>query len=953
MKQDVKLFINNELVDYSDELSMPFIYQLEDTNNPSAVKNSWTKSITIIGTKQNNKIFGSIYNLDREQLYSNEYITGVYFNPSFRTPFSIYRNGDLIESGYMQLNNITLKDKLINYNITLYGGLGDFFYKLKYNDNNEQLKLSDLYFGVNGSTNENEFNVVLNKDLIKRCWDNIDSTDKNFEYFINFAPAENGIYENFDNDKVLINFKDSEIFESAVTKDNKTYVSYRGYALGELNKEYDEWEMCSLRSSQQRPVLRVKGLFDAICNPINNGGYNVELDSDFFNDNNPYYNNAYIALPLLESTIDFDGELETEEGLLQSKVNGIGVWVGQNGQNTNTANALQLIPQSPINTTSDGYIAVDEYPVSTFFDLTVDFQLFFDAVDYTSSDLFLSCVLNGKSNGINFNNHPQYNSVLVQLVVYDVDNPFNIVGFSDWYNFTNETPAGVFTPTNGLGFINLTNANVTNVLGKFVYDYNSGKHFFLTESGDNTFRLTAKNVSKEYNNLAISLNISKMGNNPNSMFKNTINQIAGNVQSTNGFWYNLTDNERSEIVARWNGDTVLTNSPITKQQLLKTENAPLDYLLSYTKQFGLYFSKDITNDTIRIQQRNNFFNGQIVDINDRIDYSKDIVINPIVFDKKYYRLTNNEVDNYYLGKYKKEYGVSYGQKRLNTNYNFNAETEDLLKNSVFNNAISVVDTSNYYRNFYDSDNNNVPAFVVDNLTYKLSYINEETEIEVYGSNIINLSKTKKWNIKTGYDFTDKLGFYNYDNNVKNLAEINSCLVFYNGKISPKTIDGDDIPIWLTDDVQEMYQLNEKRCHLYTNSEYNILNQRIAYKLNEIPKFGRYKTSGNNIVASMDFAVPKEFYLFNTNYPDTSTIYQKYMADFYADQLDINTKKVTAYVNLNGLKINSDSLRNFYYFNNCIWILNKIDGYDINNFNTVKCEFIKVNNISNYTKQLGL
>ena len=78
-----------------------------------------------------------------------------------------------------------------------------------------------------------------------------------------------------------------------------------------------------------------------------------------------------------------------------------------------------------------------------------------------------------------------------------------------------------------------------------------------------------------------------------------------------------------------------------------------------------------------------------------------------------------------------------------------------------------------------------------------------------------------------------------------------------------------------------------------------------------------------------------------------------MADFYADQLDINTKKVTAYVNLNGLVINSDSLRNFYYFNNCIWILNKIDGYDVNNFNTVKCEFIKVNDVSSYTKQLGL
>ena len=160
MKQDVRLYINDKLVDFSNELSMPFIYQLEDTNNPTAVKNSWTKSITITGTDNNNKIFGEIYNLDRQQLYSNSYITGVYFNPSFRTPFQIFRNGELIESGYMQLNNITLKNKIVNYNITLYGGLGDFFYKLKYNSDSTPLTLADLRYGVEGKNSDNEFDVT-------------------------------------------------------------------------------------------------------------------------------------------------------------------------------------------------------------------------------------------------------------------------------------------------------------------------------------------------------------------------------------------------------------------------------------------------------------------------------------------------------------------------------------------------------------------------------------------------------------------------------------------------------------------------------------------------------------------------------------------------------------------------------------------------------------------------
>lgn len=956
MKQDVRLYINDRLVDFSNELSMPFIYQLEDTNNPTAVKNSWTKSITITGTDNNNKIFGEIYNLDRQQLYSNSYITGVYFNPSFRTPFSIYRNGELIESGYMQLNNISLKNKIVNYNITLYGGLGDFFYKLKYNSDSTPLTLADLRYGVEGKNSDNEFDVTINKDLIKRCWDNIDSNVKNFEYFINFIPAENGLYENFDNDKVLINFNGNSAFtQTNITVDNKTYSTYNGYALGELNRELDEWEMCCLNSVYQRPALRLKAFIDACCDPMNNGGYNVELDSEFFNENNPYYQDAYIALPLLSTTIELDNTTDTETGLLKASATTLySGYVGLKDGFVKKENALQLAPQSPIKTTG-GLIDVSNYNLTTSFDLTVNFQLFFDANEdklglIIVEDLYLSCA---KSQ---YGGDSSYNSILAQVVVYDSAN--EIVGFSDIYNFTNKISTGVSRPNNNLPWMNETKANSITVLGKFVYDFVTETHYFKSDAGFNTFSLTAKNVKTADSDLRVSLNLYKMGeqfNNESYMFVGSDFQPS-TVNTISGYWLVKNDDSSSNITANWytNNDTVLTNIRIGKQQLLKTENTPLDYLLSYTKQFGLYFSQDIVTKTIKIQQRNNFFTGNIVDINDRIDYSKDVTIYPIVFDKKFYRLAN-EGENYYLDKYKKEYGVDYGQKRINTNYNFNAETEDMLKDNVYNNGISVVDTSNYYCSLYDASGNSIPSFVADNFTYKLTRNNgsEETDVEIYGSKVIDLTKTKKWNIKTGYDFTDKLAFYNYDNNVKNLAEIDSCLVFYNGRITPKTEDGTVIPIWLYDTMKTMLELNEKSCHLHTQSEYDFGGNRIVYRLSSIPKFSRYKTAGNNIVASMDYAVPKQFYLFNTTYEDSATIYSKYMADFYADQLDINTKKITAYVNLNGLVINSDSLRNFYYFNNCIWILNKIDGYDVNNFNTVKCEFIKVNDVSSYTKQLGL
>jgi hypothetical protein len=55
--------------------------------------------------------------------------------------------------------------------------------------------------------------------------------------------------------------------------------------------------------------------------------------------------------------------------------------------------------------------------------------------------------------------------------------------------------------------------------------------------------------------------------------------------------------------------------------------------------------------------------------------------------------------------------------------------------------------------------------------------------------------------------------------------------------------------------------------------------------------------------------------------------------------------VTCYVKLN--QANQNMLRKFYWFDNSIWILNKIDGFDIGSDGTTRCEFIRVQDMSNY------
>lgn len=59
--------------------------------------------------------------------------------------------------------------------------------------------------------------------------------------------------------------------------------------------------------------------------------------------------------------------------------------------------------------------------------------------------------------------------------------------------------------------------------------------------------------------------------------------------------------------------SVGSNTIINKKTLLKTEYTPADYLLSYSKLFGLYFIKDVKEKKITILSRGSFFKNKTID----------------------------------------------------------------------------------------------------------------------------------------------------------------------------------------------------------------------------------------------------------------------------------------------------------------------------------------------------
>ena len=60
MKTDIKLFIGGKEIEFNSDPKILFNYKVTDINNPTAVKNSYSKTIEIESTPKNNEAFQNI-----------------------------------------------------------------------------------------------------------------------------------------------------------------------------------------------------------------------------------------------------------------------------------------------------------------------------------------------------------------------------------------------------------------------------------------------------------------------------------------------------------------------------------------------------------------------------------------------------------------------------------------------------------------------------------------------------------------------------------------------------------------------------------------------------------------------------------------------------------------------------------------------------------------------------
>lgn len=119
---------DGNVLDVKTEIGFPLTYQIDDIRNPNTSNASFSKTIKLPGTKNNNIRFGGLFDINTDFTY---------FNPNIKTDARIYVNGTIVMDGYFQLTNINkinttdLQGNEIEYDIVFFENTVDIFSKIK------------------------------------------------------------------------------------------------------------------------------------------------------------------------------------------------------------------------------------------------------------------------------------------------------------------------------------------------------------------------------------------------------------------------------------------------------------------------------------------------------------------------------------------------------------------------------------------------------------------------------------------------------------------------------------------------------------------------------------------------------------------------------------------------------------------------------------------------------
>lgn len=710
----IRLFLENQEVELGENIQVAITKQFEDITNPTSIINDWSKTIKIPSTSLNNRIFGHLYNVDRLIVEGDYKLMGIYFDPYKKIDFRLQYGSMIIMTGYAKSISID-KD---GYNITLNGELGKVFQEMKritFNTSTE-----DVGYLIDGNRYVDN---TINKDLIHLLWNNepdlvnldlIETTDANYKVqdYIGFIP-NNSFVEGFDYKTFQLEGLEQskkfvqELDDRANSVYNRNYESVTGIAadtvIGEglLPREIGEY-----RSYMQIPYIYFNKLFQIFSKKTEEvTGYTVEMDSEWFNSNNPYWSKMAFVLKKFDQKEVYDSyEGKTEQ-------------LNTNTFELNNANGIQQQPNTYIPSSfTPKYMPFTNSVIDSVRQEFINGEV--DSVIINEQYIPMRLTL---TNPFNSNNEEAgtesdkiiFNDTTHFYVVFRVlDQNGEPVGYSKNIIVSEDFKEETITEKDW-NIIRV--GDIFNKGGRvWSIDINAKLSLFIDRSEvGNDFTI---DVSTYFNNLIVYYFYL---NEEDTYLNNRIVPQTIDIEVLEGGKFNISTNNTYKR----------SGADFNLNDLWNNEFNVFDEIINYCKQYRIGIFCDNINKKLIYKSLSSYFsNYSIIDWTDKLDMSKEYHIQPISFENKYILFNYEKYATELNNEYNKNFGRNFGEYRLTTQYEFNTEEKALFKHSKV--AIPSTDMCLSWGNLYDNFS------VIYTLPAEITAYNkdkDEKNIDVFGS----------------------------------------------------------------------------------------------------------------------------------------------------------------------------------------------------------------------------
>ena len=858
--------------------------------NPTVIKTPYSKSIILPFTQKNNELFGYYFKTDKILTLND-------INPNLRIPYQIRYNGETIQSGYLQLTNIT-KD---GYELILYSDIGGMLRDMG------DVNLNTIIPYVPLTINKSRVNQLMNTVPADATSDPTGSM--RYLWWYTMQPTYKGLYDKFVSTKL--------------EQDNGNVIEI---------EEANEHQQRELRSYQQTPGIWYNKLISSIANE-----YNIYLDSDFHNNTNPYWSKTTVLFPNI-----FANKVNNTSGVI-SKNNIIryehtGHQGTQNNiliQSSGTTETILTGTEDPYNIIISNTIDLSNYPKGQ---IEIDYQFDIKIKGYCSwnntmpnaTGYMLGSYVEG-TNGPPIIPAAKFKKCNIIINSW-LDNQINktnkeYFGIKDFNNqqYQDTNPTIIFETPSG-STSNFHNYNVWEY-AKFCSagNYSSyttnpktdtytvkGKSLVINNGTPTTLKVS---ISYEYDGVikpygGIFRTISTLANMNIVNYDIKLKYEMENL-STNVFNINTPSQIRSNYVI--DASNIIPNT-------LKVS----DIFINHLKMYGLVLYEHPEHG-LTVSMRDtwyNMYNGEIIDWNNKECVDKDYIIEPINYTSKLYTFNHKDFQSSHIDDYKSRFGgdIKYGSQQIDTGYQFSDKEATSLFDSIYNQPL----TSQEYGIYTYNNVNNF--FRYDQILPCLATLTED-------------GKMNKASFNQTIFFRDgNVITPNYQSNYTNLLT-------------------EQMPNWyvITDDTpdmtsnQEFYWCYDWRTANGATTTNNASKIKLTYTGTNLVGYPYCQTLNKNKTHSLDWGKPQQAYysINDNNYPSNSTLYHRFYSKWIEDRYDVNTKTYEGYFMLNQNDINQIKFNKFIYFKNQYWCIDKISEYKYGTTEPTKVKLVKINNINNY------